>query len=229
MNKKILPSIFSVSFLFLVTCSYAQKLDLIVTSKADSIACHIDSITDTHIYYQMKSRSTWIHTQIPRSEVLQYKQDIIDKREYLYKPGTTIIDSSIPAISSSLYHIRKNSVYLGLLSINYARMIPLSHNTGLTLGGGLINFDGWGVVAESSVLIGGVRHFLEPGIMGFYFFVPSEDYNNPDMDVVDSAVSIRVGYRYQAPWGLLIRAAPNLIFTDQDTYLFPALSVGYSF
>ena len=229
MNKKILPSVFSVSFLLLVTCGYSQNYDLIVTAKGDSVICSIDSITDTHIYYKMKTHSTWIHTHIPRSEVLEYKQDIIDRRKYLYDPGSSIIDSSKPAIPESLYHVRKNSFYIGMLSINYARMIPLSQTIGITLGGGLINFDQWGIVAESSVLLGGTRHFFEPGIMGFYFFVPSEDRNNPDSDAVGSAVSIRVGYRYQAACGILFRAAANLIFVDQDIILFPALSLGYSF
>ena len=152
--------------------------------------CRIDSITDTHIYYQMKSHSTWIHTQIPRTAVLEYKQGVIDRRKYLYKPGSSIIHSSKPAIPESLYHVRKNSVYLGILSINYARMIPLGQTTGLTLGGGLINIDGWGVVAESSVLFGGVKHFLEPGIMGAYFFEPSTE-----SDEIITAVSLRLGYR----------------------------------
>ncbi len=51
MNKKILPSFLSVFFLLLVTCGLSQDYDLIVTTKGDSIACRIDSINDTHIYY----------------------------------------------------------------------------------------------------------------------------------------------------------------------------------
>ncbi len=170
MNKKIVPSVFSAFSLFLVTCCYSQNYDLIVSAKGDSVMCRIDSITDTQIYYKMKFHSSWIHTHIPRSEVVEYKQDIIDKRKYLFEPGSTIISSSKPAIPESLYHVRKNSVYIGLLSINYARMIPLSQSTGITLGGGLINFDQWGLVAESSVLLGGTRHFSLPcSFVGFLF------------------------------------------------------------
>ena len=191
--------------------------------------CRIDSITDTHIYYQMKSHSTWIHTQIPRSEVLEYKHDIIHRREYLYKPGTTIIDSSIPAIAASMRHVRKNSIYVGMISINYARLVPLNQTTGLTLGGGLINIDGWGGVVESSVLFGGVRHFFETGIMGAYFFTSSEEPDKLRSEDDVSAVTFRIGYRYQAPWGLLFRMAPNLIFSTEDTFISLALSIGYSF
>jgi len=229
MNSQILSSVFSGFFLLLVTCGFSQDYDLIVTTKGDSIACRIDSITETHIHYEMKFNNTWIHTQIPRSEVLEYEQGVINRREYIYKPGTTIIDSSKPAIPESLYHVRKNSVYIGMSSINYARMIPLGQNTGLTLGGGLINIDGWGVVVESSVLLGGVRHFFETGIMGAYFFTSSEEPDTLKSEDVVSGVSFRIGYRYQAPWGLLFRAAPNFIFSTEYSGLWFALSIGYSF
>jgi len=229
MNRKILPSVFSIVFLLLVAIGYSQNYDLIVTAKGDSVMCRIDSITDTHIYYEMKSHSTWIHTHISRSEVLEYKQDIIDKTKYLYEPGSSIIVSSKPVVPESLYHVRKNSVYIGMLSINYARMIPLGQTIGITLGGGLINIDGWGVVAESSVLLGGPRHFFETGIMGAYFFTSSEEPDTLKSEDTVSAVSFRIGYRYQAPWGLLFRVAPNFIFSTEDTGVFAALSLGYSF
>ena len=229
MNKQILSSVFSIFLLIPITCVLSQDYDLIVTTKGDSVACRIDSITDTHIHYEMKSHNTWIHTQIPRSEVLEYEQGVINRKEYIYKPGTTIIDSSIPATAASMYHVRKNSVYIGMISINYARLIPLNQTTGLTLGGGLINIDGWGVVVESSVLLGGVRHFFETGIMGAYFFTSSEEPDKLKSEDVVSAVTFRIGYRYQAPWGLLFRVAPNLIFSTEDTSLWLALSIGYSF
>ena len=34
--------------------SYSQKLDLIVTARGDSVACKIDSITESQIFFQMK-------------------------------------------------------------------------------------------------------------------------------------------------------------------------------
>jgi hypothetical protein len=215
-------------FLIVFSCCYAQDLDLIVTAKGDSIACRIDSINDTHIYYEMKFRNAWIHTHIDLKRVSQYDKEAVEKGQYLYKPGTTIIDSSIPAIPASLHHVRKNSVYIGILSINYARMFPLSQTTGLTLGGGLYNFDGWGVVVESSVFLGGVRHFFEPGIMGFYSFEQSEEPAFPERgDVIP--VTFRIGYRYQAPSGFLFRVASHFIFLTKGFFIIPALSIGYSF
>jgi len=229
MKHLLLSLAITASFLIPITCSNAQTLDLIVTAKGDSIACRIDSINDTHIYYEMKFRNAWIQTHIDLSEVSHYEKNAVGKGQYLYKPGTTIIDSSIPAIPASLHHVRKNSVYLGILSINYARMVPLSQTTGITLGGGLINIDGWGVVVESSILLGGVRHFFETGIMGAHYFAPNEEPDNPESGDAGLAVTFRIGYRYQAPWGLMFRVAPNLIFTTDDTFVFPALSIGYSF
>ena len=96
MKKRILPFPISVVLLFIATCGFTQEYDLIVTINGDSIACHIDSITDTHIYYMMKSHGTWIHTHIPNSDVSETKQDVIDRKKYQFKPGTTIIDSSNP-------------------------------------------------------------------------------------------------------------------------------------
>jgi hypothetical protein len=227
MKKMILPPAISVVILLVATCGFAQDYDLIVTTNGDSIACRIDSITESHIYFEMKSQNKWVHTNIEKEKVSEYKQNAIDKKLYNFKSGTSIITSLKPAIPASMYHVRKNSVYIGMLSINYARMIPLSQTSGITLGGGLIMFyTQWGVVAESSVLLGDTRHFFEPGIMGFYFFV---DRNIPDTNAVGSAVSLRIGYRYQATGGLLFRAAANLIFVDQDIVLYPALSLGYSF
>jgi hypothetical protein len=224
MKKWFLFPGISLLLLQIATSSLSQDYDLIVTIKGDSIVCRIDSITETHIHYEMKSKHIWIHTLIQVSMVSKYEQDVINRRDYLYKPGTTIIDSSIPAVPASMFHVRKNSVYIGILSLNYARMIPLGQKTGLTLGGGLINIDGWGVVAESTVLYGGVKHFLESGIMGAYFFEPSSE-----SDEILKAVTLRVGYRYQAPRGLLFRVAPNFIFSTEDNIVFAALSIGYSF
>ena len=88
----------------------------------------------------------------------------------------------------------------------------------------MINIDAWGVVVESSVLFGGVKHFLEPGIMDAYFFEPTEE-----SDEAVKAVTLKIGYRYQAPRGLLFRVAPNFIFSTEDNTVFAALSIGYSF
>jgi len=225
MNNKVVTLAFSIFFTFMATCSHSQDMDLIVTSKADSIVCHIDSVTNTHIYFRMKSDKRWINTYLPRSKVLEFNYNIIHKREYSYRPGTSIIDSS----SASIHDVPKNSLYLGMFSINYGRKFPLGKSVGLALGGGFINIDGWGVILESSMLFGDSRHFFEPGIMGAYFFAPNKVPDEPDSGDEWSVVTVRTGYRYQGRGGLLLRGALNIIFDSEDVFLFPALSIGFSF
>ena len=229
MKNEILSSVFTVLFLFAGVFAYSQDYDLIVTAKGDSIACRIDSITETHIYFEMKSQNKWAHTHLGLTEVSEYKQSAINRKEFVFKSGTSIIKYTKPVIPTSVWDIQKNSVYVGIFSLNYARMIPAGDRVGVTFGGGLWHLDATGVVVESSVIVGGVKHFFEPGIMGLYFFGSSITMNEEEEDPASGAASIRMGYRYQGPGGLLLRAAPNLIFFDDDFLLFAALSVGYSF
>jgi len=229
MNNRILPSALTVLFLFIGAFVYSQDYDLIVTAKGDSIACRIDSITDTHIYFEMKSQNSWAQTHMGLTDVSEYKRDLIFKKEFVFKTGTSIIEKSKPVIPASIRDIQKNSVYAGILSINYARMFPAGDRVGISFGGGLYHFDATGVVGEISVLVGGVKHFFEPGIMGVYFVVSNPSPDEQEEDSYEGAASIRMGYRYQGPGGLLLRAAPNFIFVPGDFFVFPALSIGYSF
>ena len=225
MRNVFLSSVLAAFLLFMVASCYSQNLDLIVTTQGDSIACRIDSITESHLYFEMNNLNKWIHTNIEKEKVAEYKQNEIDKRLYNFKPGTSIITSLKPEYPTSIRDIQKNSVYVGIGTLMYSRLMPLDQ-FGITLGVGIFNFDGWGTLAECTVLKGGVKHFFEPGIMGFLVFSPnSQDSEDPSA----GGATIRLGYRYQGPGGLLLRAAPNLIFTDGDFYIFPALSVGYSF
>ncbi len=176
MTDKIFHLTLAVFFLFVVDCVYSQDLDLIVTSAGDSIACRIDSIDDTHIYYEMRSQGSWIHTHINKSSVSDYQRNVIHKSHYIFKAGTSIIESRKPSNINSIRDIQKNSVYVGILSLNYARMIPVGDDLGITIGGGLYHFDATGVVAEASILKGGVKHFFESGVMGVYLF--GSDYRS---------------------------------------------------
>jgi len=229
MKHEILSAVIAFFFLFIGVKCYSQDYDLIVTAKGDSIACRIDSITDTHIYFEMKSQNNWAQTHMGLSDVSQYKRDAIFKKEFVYKTGTSIIEKSKPVLPASIRDIQKNSVYAGILSINYARMFPAGDRVGISFGGGLYHFDATGVVGEISVLVGGVKHFFEPGLMGVYLLVSSPPPDEPEEDSPPGAASIRFGYRYQGPGGLLIRAAPNVVYYDSHVYLAPALSIGYSF
>ena len=229
MKSNILSLVSSVFFLFILTCAHSQDYDLIVTAKGDSIACRIDSINGTQIYFEMKSQNYWAQTHIALADVREYKRDAIQKKQFVFRSGTSIIESRVPAIPASIGDIQKNSVYAGIFSLSYGRMIPAGDRVGITFGGGLYHLDATGIVVESSVMVGGVKHYFESGIMAVYFFGSNSVPDQQEDDSVTCGVSIRVGYRYQGPGGLLLRAAPNFIYADKNFFVFPALSIGYSF
>jgi len=106
MKKRIWHLVISLVFLIVATCSYAQNLDLIVTLKGDSIACHIDSISETRIYFEMKSQSIWKNTHIELAKVSQYEKNVIKKGQYLYESGTSIIKSDY-TMANAKYKISK--------------------------------------------------------------------------------------------------------------------------
>jgi len=68
--------------------------------------------------------------------------------------------------------------------------------------------------------------------MFLYSLEPEQVYSedgNVTGELSPFGVTFRTGYRYQGPRGLLIRAAPNFIFSGDHFYILPALSLGYSF
>jgi hypothetical protein len=95
MMKKLLLLLVLLANLCLVN---SQDYDLIVRSNGDSIACHIDSITDTHIYFEMKSNKYWKHTYINKADVIEFQRNAINKRAVVFKPGTSIIEKIIEPV-----------------------------------------------------------------------------------------------------------------------------------
>ena len=117
-------------------------------------------------------------------------------------------------------NLPRNSVYVGVLSVNYSRMIP-GDRLGVTIAGGLsfvtaLDGGGIGFMVESTLLTGGgIKHFFEPGILVYF-----------DADV--TWLMVRAGYRYQGPEGFLFRIGPLFGYLDGFGVL-PAISIGYSF
>jgi hypothetical protein len=216
---KIWSMVFSFVLIIVATNTGAQDFDLIVTIKGDSIACRIDSITETYVYYEMKSQYHWTHTRIGLEEVSHYEQNVIKKGQYLYEPGTTIIKSEYTDT------LPKNAFYIGIMTLTYARTFT-GNLVKLTLAGGVAHIDAIGVLMESTLLIGGPSHFFEPGIMAWHIF-PSNSSSEGDGST--SGISIRIGYRFQSREGFLFRAAPMIGIVEGGLVLLPALSIGYSF
>jgi len=219
MKKRILSPAISVVILLIATCGFAQDYDLIVTTKGDSIACRIDSITDTHIYFEMKSQNKWTHTHLGLTGVSEYKRNSISKKQYVFKESTSIIESPKPASPGSMLDIQRNSVYIGILSFSYSRLIP-GKKVGLNLAGGVsfaaaLFAEDVMFMGEISLLTGGTKHFFEPG------FLYATDFEI-------SLPMVRAGYRYQGSDGFLFRAGVTFGY-DDGLSVGPALSIGYSF
>ena len=201
--KKI---ILIIIFVFATTFSYSQYLDLIITNNYDSIACNIDSITETSIYFEMKTPNKLVSTYISRELTISYELDIIDSNKVIFRPGTSYIErieTKDPEIkTSTLQNIPRNLIYAEYnilnLSINYEKMIPLSRRFGVALRAGVFAFDHYRVIGGLNIIFGGPRHFIEAG-----FTVP---IIKPNGDYVYS-----LGYRYQSKTGITFKASPCII------------------
>ena len=82
----------------------AQNYDLIVTTNGDSIACHIDSITDTQVYFEMIINDGWVHKITPKSDCINYEFNKIDKRVVTFKSGSSYIDKISTSKLQSHYY-----------------------------------------------------------------------------------------------------------------------------
>ncbi len=204
-------------FILLLIKIYPQKLDLIVTNNGDSIACSIDSLNVELIYFEMKNNNRWVHTKINMDRVGDYQFDTVKWILYEYKPGSSYIDSYKTKVVT-VNEMRKNSFYIeikgDLYSINYDRLFPTNNYIGIALHGGIIH-DSYEEktrhLGEVIFLAGRNGHYFEQGFGWIYFasFMPV----------------VRLGYRYQSSFGLLVKAGPTLY--NGDFYF--GLSVGWSF
>ncbi len=207
-------------FLIALGKAYSQDYDLIVKSSGDSIACHIDSITVTHIYFEMISNNCWIHTYIDKINVTIIQHDTLKTKQVVFKSGTSII-KEIREPKESMFDLQRNSVYLEskrvFYSLIYERMFPLSDHLGLIFGGGytlvLDILSGGGafglLVGETSLLLGGPKHNFEPGVIIYS----------------GGGYMVRIGYRFQGYKGLILR--PSIDFINAFPLL--SFSIGYSF
>ena len=80
-------------FIAMFVSSYSQNLDLVVTTSGDSIACKIDSITESAIYFQIKTHGSnkWIIAYCKKENLSDFNYNCIDPSEFVFKKGTSII------------------------------------------------------------------------------------------------------------------------------------------
>jgi hypothetical protein len=149
--------------------AYTQAYDLIVTTNGDSIACRIDSITDTRIYFEMKSNKYWKHTHIKKASVNEFQRNVINEKTFIFKSGSSIIEKS-KLRPTSMFDIQKNSIsiettlYLALL-LSYEIMFPLNNLSGINVRVGAgrgIDWEGGGyALGETTFLLGGPKNIVE--------------------------------------------------------------------
>jgi len=213
-------------FILILPVAYSQNYDLIITTKGDSIACHIDNIKDSVIYFEMKSNNHWVVTSINMNKVAEYKYDAITRKIFVFRQGTSYIESSWAARNNvaTVYQIQKNSLYFEYLilavSLSYERMLPIGNRAGIALSVGLMQvvvfIDELYFTGKAALLIGGTRHFFETGIEA--------------LTQADTGPFILAGYRYKASKGFLIRIGYGInLKGSNDFKLLPGLSIGYSF
>ncbi len=153
-------------------------------------------------------------------DIFEYNRITIQISKFANNSDTIKKVSPKEALVDSAGEMLHNSIFFGILSVNYSRILR-SEKTIFTVGGGLsfvpAAFDagGVGLMAEATVLTGGIKHFFEPGILMYF-------------DSQIFAPMVRFGYRYQDPVGFLFRAGLLFTYLDGITVL-PALSIGYSF
>jgi hypothetical protein len=207
---------------------FPQTSDLMVKQNGDSLACHIDSITDTHIYFEAKFNGKWLHTYIGKDAIVSVEMGVINKRQADFKPGSSILKPYSP----EAYTGKRNNIYgtagfLGLWivgEINYERLImghpeKFFNSLWFRVSGG--GFAGWEIsgplgVTGVTLLTGKRNSHLEVnlGIAALFdkvgFDIEERDAqggygSDPSrIDYLDISPAGGVAYRYQKPGGTFI-------------------------
>ncbi len=81
---------FIILMFFLSICSlYSQTYDLVVKTNSDSIACHIDSITNSKIFIELRYNEEWSHSYINLNEIKEYKEDAVNISNIYFESGSS--------------------------------------------------------------------------------------------------------------------------------------------
>jgi len=123
--------------LFILSIStYSQNLDLVVTASGDSIACKIDSITESAIYLQIKTSGSenWIQTSYNKKDIHLFKYGNIDPLKYAFKDGTSIIEGPVQPVFPKKFPDKKGLEKSTQDELNhYMGMAKKTRKTGFTM------------------------------------------------------------------------------------------------
>lgn len=94
MRKLIFPVLL---VLFYFQCN-AQNLDLVVLQSGDSVACKIDSVSESRIYLHIKTTDSkkWVYTYQEKENISSFEYDCINPDNFIFKDGTSVIKYQLP-------------------------------------------------------------------------------------------------------------------------------------
>ncbi len=199
--------------IFIINPVAAQKLDLIVMTSGDSIACRIDKISANKIFYEMKEKLSWSTHTKDINQIVEHQKNVIRRYNVRFKPGTSIIKADRKNLKN-VFDIPRNSLlistdHLFSLTASYEHIFPMSNYFAFTTRAGAgITYESGNepvIMLNSAAIFGKRQGFIDLGIS---FYQP----------IVNSNVFIpNIGYRFMGFKGfsLKIFALMN-IYTSQD-------------
>lgn len=69
----------------------AQKYDLIVTNKGESIAGKVDSVSSSAVFSRMKCRDAWVHTHANLNRIASVEDNVVGKGKYVFQLGSSYL------------------------------------------------------------------------------------------------------------------------------------------
>lgn len=149
-----------------------------------------------------------------------------------FPQNNTFPESERDEDPEDMYDIALNAAYIeDAIILNYQRLVPLSETVALGFTGGVLVIDTVMVLGETDLVVGGPRNFFEAGVGGVVKTGsqgPSDFIGSTSIisDLgKDAYVTLRAGYRYQAPKGFLFKL--SLMGFGGNVY--PLIGLGYTF
>jgi hypothetical protein len=220
MNRLVLTAINGVVLLFFTDFCLAQDYDLIVTTKGDSIACKVDSISRDAYYILVRMDGKKISTTIPMDQVSEFIPDAIEKNSINRIPGTIYFLSDNNTV-------RPNAISLSLLGsspfIGLVIERLLGRKSGFEIGIGYTSFGaGLKLYPQGSQTRKALFH---AGITASYVPIPGD---------INGVIYIPLGVSYFSKnhFSFAFDIGPSLLFFDHgEVFPFPFgnLKLGYRF
>lgn len=141
---------------------------------------------------------------------------VISSSAFSQNQDEKVTSSNVSTVGTTMFDIKHNAVYNeDILAFCYERLFPVKDKFGIALKGGVVIFDPFLLIAEVATVFGAPKHFFETGVGAI-----------PDVIYGGGFLTLRAGYRYQAPKGFLFKA--SAIYSP-DNFIIPVITLGYAF